>query len=71
MLSILFRLRLQLGITEFMNKSSESDFEELMFWGRIEGSQADYYICIGVTFSDKYEFPEKRFFWASSRDYKF
>jgi len=54
-----------------MNKSSESDFEELLFWGRIEGASADYYICMGVTFTDKYEFPEKRFFWASSRDFKF
>ena len=42
-----------------------------MFWGRIEGTNSDYYICMGVTYTDKYEFPEKRFYWASSTDFKF
>lgn len=26
---------------------------------------------MGVTFTDKFEFPDKRFFWASSKDYFF
>lgn len=26
---------------------------------------------MGVTYTDKYEFPEKRFYWASSTDFKF
>jgi radial spoke head protein 9 len=42
-----------------------------MFWGRIEGMKQDYYICLGVTFTDKFEFPEKRFYWATSTDFKF
>jgi hypothetical protein len=42
-----------------------------MFWGRIEGMKSDYYVCMGVTFTDKFEFPEKRFYWASSTDFKF
>lgn len=42
-----------------------------MFWGRIEGIKNDYYIALGVTYTDKYEFPEKCFYWASSVDYKF
>lgn len=54
-----------------LNQSKESDFEELMFWGRIEGMKHDYYICLGVTFADKFEFPEKRFYWATSSDFKF
>jgi len=54
-----------------MNRSNKHDFEELMFWGRIEGMQSDYYICLGLTYTDKYEFPEKRFYWASSSDFKF
>jgi len=33
--------------------------------------EADYYICMGVTYTDKYEFPEKRFFWASSNNFTF
>ena len=28
-------------------------------------------MCLGVTYTDKYEFPEKRFYWATSADYKF
>jgi radial spoke head protein 9 len=43
----------------------------LLFWGRIDGAKQNYYICLGVTFTDKYEFPEKRFYWASSADFKF
>ena len=67
----LFRFRLQTGISELLNESSADAFEELMFWGRIEGMDADYYICMGVTYTDKYEFPEKRFFWASSNNFTF
>ena len=31
----------------------------------------DYYLCLGITYTDKYEFPEKRFYWCSSADFKF
>lgn len=65
------RMQLQNGIQALLNQSSKHDFEELMFWGRVEGLKNDYYICLGVTFTDKYEFPEKRFYWASSTDFKF
>jgi radial spoke head protein 9 len=62
---------LQTGISELLNEQTEVDFEELLFWGRIDGMEADYYICMGVTYTDKYEFPEKRFFWASSNAFCF
>lgn len=65
------RFQLENGIQDLLNCSSKADFEELMFWGRIEGLKMDYYLCLGVTYTDKYEFPEKRFYWASSSDYKF
>lgn len=65
------RMQLQNGIQALLNQSSKHDFEELLFWGRVEGLKNDYYICLGVTFTDKYEFPEKRFYWASSTDFKF
>jgi len=65
------RFQLQNGIQVLLNSAARSDFEELLFWGRIEGLTKDYYICLGVTYSDKYEFPEKRFYWASSADFKF
>jgi len=54
-----------------LNRAEKTDFEELLFWCRVEGISNDYYICLGVTYSDKYEFPEKRFYWASSADFKF
>ena len=66
-----FRFRLNLGIQALLNQSKCSDFEELLFWGRVEGTKADYYICMGVTFTDKFEFPSKSFYWASSSDFKF
>jgi len=65
------RFQLDNGIQELLNSADRHDFEELLFWGRIEGLKQDYYICLGVTYSDKYEFPEKRFYWASSVDFKF
>jgi len=65
------RFRLNNAIRELLNNSSPHDFEELLFWGRIEGLKAEYYICMGVTFTDKYEFPSKCFYWASSTDFKF
>ena len=42
-----------------------------MFWGKISGVKNDYYVAMGITYTDKYEFPEKRFFWALSTDYHF
>jgi len=65
------RFQLQNGIQTLLNSASKHDFEELLFWGRIEGVKNDYYIALGVTYSDKYQFPEKRFYWASSTDFKF
>lgn len=54
-----------------MNSADVHDFEELLFWGRIEGIKQDYYLCLGITYTNKYEFPEKRFYWASAADFKF
>jgi len=54
-----------------LNSSAHDDFEELLFWGKIVGQDKDYFIAMGVTYTDKYEFPEKCFFWASSADFVF
>ena len=54
-----------------MNEAKEEDFEELLFWGRISGSQKDYYIAMGVTYTSQYEFPTKTFYLASSSDMVF
>ena len=42
-----------------------------MFWGRISGLTADYYIAMGVTYTQQYEFPTKTFFFANSNDMVF
>jgi radial spoke head protein 9 len=54
-----------------LNNSEEGDYEELLFWGKIGGVHRDYYIAMGITYSDKYEFPEKNFYYALSSDFKF
>ena len=38
---------------------------------KIEGIKADYYIAMGLTFRNMYEFPVKTFFWALSGEYQF
>lgn len=40
--------------------------EELYFWGKITGEESDYYIALGINFSNHYEFPEKKFYYAPS-----
>jgi hypothetical protein len=45
----------------------------VLFWGKITGINADYYIAVAVTFRSMYEFPLKTFYWTLSTtpDYKF
>lgn len=47
--------------------------DEVLFWGKINGINADYYIALAVTYKDKYEFPEKQFYYTLSNvpDYQF
>jgi len=40
-----------------------------LFWGKITGINADYYIALGVDYRNHYEFPEKRFFYALSNNF--
>ena len=60
-----FRFQLELALQQLLNKSEKTDFEELLFWGRISGAKADYYIALGIIYKDRYEFPQKRFYWCS------
>lgn len=32
----------------------------------MSGVKADYYIALGIIYKDRYEFPQKRFYWCSS-----
>ena len=54
-----------------MNECQETDFEELLFWGRVSGTKGDYYVAQGVTYKKQYEFPTKTFYFASSSDFAF
>merc|ERR1719362_2816853 len=65
------RLRLNLGLQALLNESSDGEFEELLFWGRVSGIRSDYYVAMGVTYKHQYEFPTKTFYFASSSDYVF
>lgn len=63
------RVQLQLGLQNFLNDYFSE--QELMFWGKITGINKDYYIAMGVTYEERYEFPTKKFYWASSSDFVF
>jgi len=60
------RFQLNMSLNELLGNSNEADFEELLFWGRIDAAnEQSYYIALGVCFADRYEFPEKKFYWCS------
>ena len=44
------RLQLQMGLQTLLNSSASDDFEELLFWGKVTGTKADYYVAMGVTY---------------------
>jgi len=45
--------------------------DDLQFWGRIRGVTKDYYIALGLQYLNQYEFPAKRFYWATSNNFAF
>ena len=66
------RFRLEMGLQKLLNSSKAGDFEELLFWGRISGKDDSYYIAVGLQYNGRYEFPQKKFFWATTKgDYTF
>ena len=60
-----------MGLQMLLNTSAETEFEELLFWGKLSGLNADYYIAVGLVFMGRYEFAEKRFYYATSNDFTF
>ena len=42
-----------------------------MFWGKLSGLNGDYYVAMGLVFTGRYEFAEKRFYYATSSDITF
>jgi radial spoke head protein 9 len=54
-----------------INTSADTDFEEVLFWGRLSGLNADYYIAMGLVYTGRYEFATKRFYYATTQDFSF
>lgn len=45
--------------------------EEVLLWGKVQGLKNDYFIAMGLTYTDQYEFMQKKFYWCLSTDYNF
>lgn len=66
-LSLDERMKLELAILK-LNETEE--FDQIVFWGKIEGIAKDYYLALGLKFKNQYEFPLKKFFWCND-EFKF
>lgn len=51
--------------------NNEIECDELLYWGKISGLKADYLIAMANFYEGRYEFPDKKFYWATNADYKF
>ena len=67
-LNLIIRLKLEIAFNELQEKEK---MEELWFWGKIFGTDADYFIALGINFKDNYEFPQKKLYFTSSTNYTF
>lgn len=54
-------MKLELGL---MKINENERFDQVLFWGKIEGIAGDYYIALCLNFLNYYEFPHKTFFYA-------
>lgn len=63
-------MQLDMGLCQ-LRATVEAD--EILFWGKVNGTNADYYIAVAVTFKSMYEFPCKTFYWTLSTtpDFRF
>lgn len=60
-LNIEERIQLEMALHELQSKINA---EEIMFWGKINGLEKDYYIAVALQYSGQYEFPRKTFFYT-------
>lgn len=61
-------MQLEIALTQLTN---QVDCDEVLFWGKITGQKEDYYIALCIWFKGKYEFPDKTFYWATTKNFKF
>lgn len=50
---------------------TETEHDEILFWGKIEGTVKDYHVVCGLNFVGQSGFPTKHFYWCSSRNFNF
>ena len=62
------RFQLEMALNQLLNNSTAADFDELLFWGRVEGVKQDYYVAVAYCYNDRYEFPEKKFYWCNAEN---
>ena len=62
------RSKLEIALKELQNASPH---EVLQFWGKISGEDADYFIALGINFTNHFEFPQKVFYYATSTTFTF
>ena len=62
------RSKLEIALKELQNVSPH---EVLQFWGKISGEDADYFIALGINFTNHFEFPQKVFYYATSTTFTF
>ncbi|CDW77660.1 UNKNOWN [Stylonychia lemnae] len=70
-LNIEERIQLDLGLQQLLTHQYPKLFEELLYWGKIIGINADYHIAVGIDYSNHYEFPHKKFYYALSTNFQF
>lgn len=57
------KIYLEIGLAKILETEK---IDQLLFWGRIRGTNHDYYIALGLCFQNQYEFPTKRFYWSTN-----
>jgi len=62
------KMQLELALHSLHTKI---ECDELLFWGKINGINKDYFMAVAVTYTGKFEFPDKKFYWCLSDDYNF
>ncbi|KAL4462089.1 hypothetical protein ABPG74_000934 [Tetrahymena malaccensis] len=62
------KLKLELSLLQI---TETEKFDNILFWGKINGVKFDYYIAVGLHFKGKFEFPTKKFYWAKSDTFVF
>lgn len=67
-LNIEEKMKLELSLLKI---TETEPFDEVVFWGKINGVKFDYFIAVGLNFRGKIEFPTKKFYWAKSDTFEF